>query len=95
VNAPARIVGVFQVVWATILTFPSLAVVPELTISFHHRGGTHDPRARRLEAARTRNIPWKKWGPQALVTSDEFKTNDLARECLRHLRAVLNSQDLD
>ena len=32
---------------------------------------------------------------QALVTSDDFKTNDLTRERLRHLRDVLNSKDLD
>jgi hypothetical protein len=31
---------------------------------------------------------------QALVTSDDFATNDLARERLRHLREVLNHQDL-
>jgi hypothetical protein len=32
---------------------------------------------------------------QALVASDDFETNDLARERLRHLRDVLNSKDLD
>lgn len=32
---------------------------------------------------------------QALVTSDGFETNDLAHERLRHLRDVLNAQDLD
>lgn len=32
---------------------------------------------------------------QALVTSDDFETNDLAHERLRYLRDVLNSQDLD
>ena len=32
---------------------------------------------------------------QALVTSDKFETDDLARERLRHLRDVLNSKDLD
>ena len=32
---------------------------------------------------------------QALITSDDFETNDLARERLRHLRDVLNSKDLD
>ena len=31
---------------------------------------------------------------QALVTSDDFETNDLARERLRHLRDVLTYQDL-
>lgn len=31
---------------------------------------------------------------QALVTSDDFETNDLARERLRYLRDVLNSKDL-
>ena len=32
---------------------------------------------------------------QALVTSDDFETNDLARERVRYLRDVLNSKDLD
>ena len=32
---------------------------------------------------------------QGLVTSDEFETNDLARERLRYLRDVLNSKDLN
>jgi len=30
---------------------------------------------------------------QTLATSDDFETNDLARERLRHLRDVLNRQD--
>ncbi len=32
---------------------------------------------------------------QALVNSDDFETNNLARERLRHLRDVLNAKDLD
>jgi hypothetical protein len=32
---------------------------------------------------------------QALVTADDFATNDLARERLRYLRDVLNSQDFE
>jgi hypothetical protein len=32
---------------------------------------------------------------QALLTSADFETNDLARERLRHLRDVLNAKDLD
>jgi len=32
---------------------------------------------------------------QALVNSDDFETNDLARERLRYLRDVLNFKDLD
>ena len=32
---------------------------------------------------------------QALVTSDDFETDALARERLRHLRDVLNAKDLD
>jgi hypothetical protein len=32
---------------------------------------------------------------QGLVTSDEFESNDLARERLRHLRDVLNATELD
>jgi hypothetical protein len=32
---------------------------------------------------------------QALVTSDDFETNDPTRERLHHLRDVLNSKDLD
>ena len=31
---------------------------------------------------------------QGLVTSDEFETNDLARERLRHLRDALSAKDL-
>ena len=32
---------------------------------------------------------------QALITSDDFATNDFTRERLRHLRDILDSQDLD
>jgi hypothetical protein len=31
---------------------------------------------------------------QALITSDDFETNELARERLRYLRDVLNTKDL-